>query len=386
MKILHVQRVSGMGGSERHLTGLLPGLAQAGIDVEMCVLGTGEADLFVGQLRSAGVPTSVVPAGPDVNPLAVARIVQAIRRARPHLVHTHLIHGDTHGQLAARVLSVATVSTFHAAPPFYLREPVRTAARAVARLSRRTIAISTHVGRFLVEHRLAPEDRVRVIHYGIHARDWQMTEEERRETRAALGLSDEDLVVGIASRVVPEKGHADLIDAMARARGQLPSSPELKLLVAGNGPLRASLEARAAASLPPGSFRFLGFTADVRSFANSCDVFAFPTTPAIGEGFGMAALEASAAGRPVVGTAVGPIPEVVADGVSGIIVPPGSPRDLADAIVRLATDAGLRRRLGEGGYRRAETMFGFDRMVERTIGVYEEAHSYASRRDGRLPG
>jgi glycosyltransferase involved in cell wall biosynthesis len=382
MKILHVQRVSGMGGSERHLTGLLPGLARAGVDVEMCVLATGDAHLFVEALRAGGVAVTVLPAGPDVNPLAVARLGRVIRRSRPDLVHTHLIHGDTHGQVAARLLSVGSVSTFHAAPPFYLRQPFRAATRAVARLPWMTIAISAHLGRFLTQQGLVPPERVRVVHYGIDAKAWRMTEPDRAAARASWGLEPDDVAVGIASRLVPEKGHADLVEAVATARERV----GMKLLVAGAGPLRPTLEAQATALLPAGTFRFLGFTADVRAFVNACDVFVFPTTPEFGEGFGMAALEASAAGRPVVGTDVGPIPEVVADGESGLIVPPRSPRDLAAALVRLAEDGDLRRRLGEGGTRRAETVFGFDRMVEHTIGVYEEARRYASRHDGRLPG
>ena len=355
-----MQKVSGIGGSERHLATLLPALAQRGVDVHMAVLAAGEggADRFVGQLWSAGVPVTVLPAGPDVNPVAVARMTALIRRLRPDVVHTHLIHAHTHGLAAARLAGtgVAAVTTFHAAHPPFTREPYATASRLVGRVPRRTIAISEHLGRFVVEHRLASPDRVRVIHYGIEAAPWRPP------------APQQEVVVGIASRLVPEKGHADLIAALAtlvRSR--------LRLVVAGEGPLRGALEAQAAESLPAGSYEFRGFVEDIRVFLDECDIFVFPTTPDFGEGFGMAALEASAAGRPVIGTAVGPIPEVVSDGESGLIIPPRSPAALADALHRLATDEALRRRLGEGGARRARELFGVERMVDRTIAVYEEA-------------
>jgi len=359
-----VQKVSGIGGSERHLATLLPALAQRGVDVHMAVLAAGDVDRFLGDLQAAGVPTTVLPAGPDVNPAAVARLARTIGRLRPDIVHTHLIHAHTHGQVAARLLRApAAVTTFHAAHPPFTREPYRTASRLVGRWPRRTIAISEHLGRFVVENRLADPDRLRVVHYGIDAERWRLPDVDGDRG---------EIVVGIASRLVPEKGHADLIDAVALARRRCDG---LQLQVAGDGPLRASLEARARAALPPDAYRFLGFVPDIRVFLNACDVFVFPTTPDFGEGFGMAALEASAAGRPVIGTCVGPIPEVVADGESGVIVPPRSPERLADALVILAQDPDLRRRLGAAGARRAREVFSVERMVDRTMAVYEEAAS-----------
>ena len=100
MKVLHVQKVNGIGGSERHLLELVPRLRARGVDATFCVLTEAGSDEFVGLLETAGVPTHRVPAGPDLNPLLVSRLAAVVRRARPDLVHTHLIHADTHGQLA----------------------------------------------------------------------------------------------------------------------------------------------------------------------------------------------------------------------------------------------------------------------------------------------
>jgi glycosyltransferase involved in cell wall biosynthesis len=371
VKVLHIQRVSGIGGSERHLLTLLPALIARGVDARMCVLATADAHRFIEPLAASGVPVTTIPAGPDVNPVAVARLVRRIRAERPDVVHTHLIHGDTHGQAAARLCSVVGVSSFHGCHPFYERLPYGAVSRLAWRSPRVTIAISEHLRRYLVDRALAPADRVRVIHYGMDVAGWRFSEGDRSRERARLELGPDDVAVAVSSRLVPEKGHADLIDAMAIAiatRGD----DRLRLLVAGDGPLRASLEAQAASVLPPGSYRFLGFVDDIRAFMNGADVFAFPTTPDFGEGFGLAALEASAVGLPIVATSVGPIPEVVADGESGRLVPPRDPAALARVIVELAGDSALRRRLGEGAARRARDVFGLDRMVERTIEVYDE--------------
>ena len=184
-------------------------------------------------LRAAGVDTTVKSAGPDVNPLAVTGLVGEIRRFRPDLVHTHLVHADVHGQLAASVARVVGISSVHGTPEFYGREPYRSAGRMVGRLARRRIAISEYVADFIRRARLAPPDRIRVVPYGIDARLLEGGAESRSDDRAALDLHDSDFAIGIASRLIPGKGHDVLIEAVAAAARE---SSAVKLLVAGDGP------------------------------------------------------------------------------------------------------------------------------------------------------
>ncbi len=105
----------------------------------------------------------------------------------------------------------------------------------------------------------------------------------------------------------------------------------------------------------------------------ACDVLAFPSQPAFGEGFGLAALEGMAAGRPIVATATCSLPEVVASGESGFLIDPESSDELAAALVRLAEDPDLRARMGQEAHRRAREAFSLEAMVNRTIAVYDEA-------------
>jgi len=115
--------------------------------------------------------------------------------------------------------------------------------------------------------------------------------------------------------------------------------------------------------------RFEGFCEDVPRLLGELDLLVLPS---LWEGFGLVLLEAMAAGRPVVASAVGPIPEVVADGETGLLVPPEDPAALADAIVRVLLDADLAARLGGAGRRRVERFFGIERMVAQTDAVYQE--------------
>ena len=369
MRILHLQKVTGIGGSERHLLVLLPALAARGIDVTMGVLVEGERPMgFISAMEEAGVPTIEIDGARDVNPRLFAGVSRAIGDLRPDLVHTHLVHGDVYGQLAAWRRRVPAVSTIHGHIPRLSRRPVRVAQTLAGRLARRTITITNYLADWAVSERITARDKVRVIHYGIDASSWPVADLPSR----APG----ELIVGVASRLVPHKGHHVAISAVAAAR---PRVPGLKLLVAGDGPLREELETQAHAECPEG-IEFLGFVEDVAGFFARCDLLLFPTEPAFGEGFGLAALEAMACGRPVVASDTGPIPEVVADGEGGVLVPPSDVGALSAALVALADDPDHRHAMGRAARRRTEEVFPLEAMVEATIGVYDGVLADARRR------
>jgi glycosyltransferase involved in cell wall biosynthesis len=369
VSVLHIQKTIGLAGSERHLLALLPALAKRGVRVRMCVLAAGSSHQLVTAMQEQGVDVFSIPAGPDLNPVLLARLGREIRRQQPDLVHTHLIHADLHGQLAARALGVPAVSSVHGTHGFYEKEPFRSAARLAGHLARRTIAISDYTGEFVDRVAIAPKERIRVIHYGIDSEQWDMTTNERQEHRQALGLRTDEIAIGIASRLVPDKGHDVAINAFSALVQRIPTA---QLLVAGAGPLQPELEALARRVCPPHRVRFLGYVADMRGFFGACDLVLFPSLPSFGEGFGLAALEAMAAGVPVLASDAGPLPEVVSDGVSGLVLPPGESVAWAEAMVDLATNSARRHQLGEQARRRAQQEFSVEEMADQTIGVYQE--------------
>jgi glycosyltransferase involved in cell wall biosynthesis len=367
LRVLHVQQASGIGGSERHLAMLLPALAEAGVEVRMLVAVAGDGDRFADDLRSRGVEVDTVPAGPDLNPLLVRRIGRAISAWEPDLVHTHLVHADLHGQPAARNHGVPAVSSVHDTLAALSRRPLRTLAARTGRLPRVTIAISREVRRYVESVGIRPPGSVRVVHYGIDAGAWAADDEQRESSRADLGMEPGEVVVAATSRLIPGKGHADLIEGFALAHAR---APQLRLVIAGSGPLREELEHLAAGNE---NVTFLGFQDDVRPLVQAADVMAFPTLPALGEGFGLTALEAMAAGRPVVATSVGAIPEVVEHEETGLLVAPHDSAALADALVRLAEAPTERSAMGRAGAERAAEAFSLTSLLHGTLAVYSEA-------------
>jgi glycosyltransferase involved in cell wall biosynthesis len=184
-------------------------------------------------------------------------------------------------------------------------------------------------------------------------------------------------VVAIVASLHERKGHAVLLDALAllAARGVEPLC-----LAAGTGPEGDALQDRARSLGITGSVRWLGQVADVRPVLAAADVVVMPS---LAEGLGVAAIEAMAAGRPVVASAVGGLPELITDDVQGLLVPPRDAGALATALERCLADPALRARLGAAGESRAAA-FSTAAMARGTVSVYERA--LASRRAGRRDG
>ena len=160
-----------------------------------------------------------------------------------------------------------------------------------------------------------------------------------------------------------------LLRAFAQARLQVPS---LELDIAGRGPLEPALRALAKELGLEGAVRFLGHVAPIQRAIEGATVV---VVPSMGEGFGMVALEAMERARPVVAAEIGGLGELVEDGVTGYLVPPGEAEQLADAIVRLASDPGRAAELGQAGRRRALEEFLQERCTDRTEALYRRALS-----------
>jgi glycosyltransferase involved in cell wall biosynthesis len=350
VRVLHVHRIAGIGGSERHLLTLLPALAAQG--VEPSFVGVLDADgggPFYAELRRSGIPfTSVSPVG----------LPRAVARAAPDLVHTHLVHADVFGAFAAGRRPL--VSTKHNDDPFRVG-PFRFVERALARRAAALIAITEALARFQVERVGLPREKLTVVRYGLDAPPLAWSADAApdvpREARVLLGLG----------RLVPQKGWDVALRAFATLRRR---HPEALLAILGEGPERERLE-RLRDDLGLGHTVALpGRTGDVAAWLERADLLVHP---ARWEGFGLVLLEAMLASRPVVASGVSAIPEIVVDGETGLLVPPDDAGALAAAVDRLLAEPELGRRLGAAGRARARSEFSVARMAAATAAVYRRS-------------
>ncbi len=367
MRVAHIAKVAGISGSENHLLLLLPALRARGHDVRLVMLHEGEpgAEELAVRLEQADVPVERLRMRAAVDPIVLGQLVRSLRRARPDIAHTHLVHADFHGLPAGSLARVPVlVSTKHGFNPFRGGRTFAAADRAVARLADVHVAISAGLARYLEEHEGFDATGFEVVHYGIEA-----------APPAPPPPSEPRLVV--VGRLIPIKGHAVLLEAFARAREKVPG---LSLSVAGDGPLDQELRATARRLELADAVSFLGRVSPV---APAFEEAAIVVVPSLGEGFGMVALEAMERGRAVIASDVGGLPEIVEDGTTGLLVPPADAGALAHAIVELAPDAARAAELGSAGRKRALAAFSQDRCTDRIEELYRTALETGARRRSR---
>jgi glycosyltransferase involved in cell wall biosynthesis len=171
-------------------------------------------------------------------------------------------------------------------------------------------------------------------------------------------------VVAVIGRLEPQKGHRVLFDALPRVRAEI---ADLRVVVVGEGTLRPALERQVTRLGLETCVEFVGYQADIGPWLGAADVTVLPS---FYEGLPLVAIESLAAGRPMVASAVDGVPEVVVDGETGLTVPPGEPGLLADALIRMLADQGLRERLGETGRRLVRERFTKERQLRSTAQLY----------------
>ena len=356
--ILHVQKVAGISGSEAHLLSLLPALRERGWDVRMLMLHEDEPGAwdFARALEARGVPIDAIRVRADVDPIAFVQLVGYLLRMRPEILHTHLVHAEWYALLAGAAARVPLrFTTKHGFNEFRETPYFGVADRAVASLAHVHIAISRGLARYLAEVEGFDRGSFEIVHYGI---------EPDGEARPYTDTVPRLLCVG---RLIPIKGHIVLLRAFAAARTQV---PDLELELAGRGPLEPALKALALELGIQDAVRFLGHVTPVQQAIERAAVV---VVPSMGEGFGMVALEAMERARPVIAAEIGGLGELVRDAETGLLVPPGEAEPLAEAIVRLAGDLDLARRMGEAGRTRALSRFLQRACTERTELLYEGA-------------
>lgn len=368
MKIVHLITTLGVGGAEKHLLWLGEGQRAAGHEVSVLYLkGEGElGDAF----SAAGIPTQKIPFE-SLGDLwrALGGIRRRLKDLQPDVLHSHLLKADALSALVGHRAGVPVViSSKHNDERALLRRSIGVVHGLLTRRVDRVIALSDHVARFVAQRGHVPRDAITRIYYGVDAAALRASR-TREEVRAELGIDAATKVLVCVGRLAPQKDHPTLL----RALSLLPH--DVVLLVVGGDPFgdgRHRLETLAKTLGVADRARFLGIRHDVPDLLEASDLFVLPS---LWEGLGLVFLEAMAVRLPIVASDVSAIPEVVEDGVSGWLVPPGDPEALAAAIQEGCGNEADRLARGVAGHMRLLERFALPTMVERTLEIYEQALS-----------
>jgi len=364
LRVLFVVPRLGLGGAERHAATLITHLDRERFAPSLVCIGIPGA--LGEELAAAGVPVRALHRSRGRLPLALLDLVRHLHRVRPDVVVLRGRNAEALGRLAAVLAGVPrAVVWVHNNHDLGRRTRLR-------RLADRVLEPATSAYYGVAESQLRyitgglgyPAEKVRIIHNGVDVGRFRVAERDPA-LAAELGIGPDEPVAGTVAVLRPEK---DLATFLRAARLVLDREPRARFLVVGRGPLAGELRALADELGLAGRVVFTGARSDVPALLSLLDVFVLSSYT---EAFPMAVLEAMAAGRPAVCTAVGGVAEAVDDGVTGYLVPPRDPAALAGRIADLLADPGRARSMGAAARARVEAEFTLERSVRRAAEALE---------------
>lgn len=349
--VVHLSWHLDVGGGELFLRDLARELRRRG--VEQHVATVGPAGALAIDLAASGIPVRSFGKTSKLGLMTVARMAAWLMRLRPSIVQTHGEAGLFWGVPAAAIARVPSVSLVYQNYPESW--PKMVASRWLLRWPQRVVTGSHDVERFVRHAFHVPANRVQTIYCGIAPESFARVhrQEPARPTIVTVG------------RLVTRKGHEILIDALSLVRERI---ADAELVIVGDGPCRAALEHAAHAAGIAHAVRFAGTIHPTHAALGQASVFAFPS---LVEPQGLAVLEAFAAGVPVVASRTGGIPEMIVDGVEGLLVEPGDSRALAAALVRMLSDPPFARACTERARLRLQT-FHVAHLTDAYMQIYDD--------------
>ncbi len=348
-------------GATTYFLSVLPRLREQGIALYPCFLGRPHP--AEAQLRAAGV-VPVFLGRMKWDPRALGDITRLIRQHQINLVHAAAMKGIILARLAGRRTGTPVISHFHDEKP--VNAAIGFLQRHTARWSTASIAISASVADFAVNELGADREQIHVLHNGIDPARAQAAEPgAEARIRQELDIPPDAPVVSVIGRLSPEKGQAEFIKTLPDL---LQRTPHTHILIVGEGDERARCQALTTQLGIGHAVHFTGFRSDLADILAATTIVAIPS---ISEGLSYTALEAMAAGRPVIAMAVGGIPEIVHDESTGLLITKGQHAAFPAAIARVLGDVELQRTLIDGGKQLADQL-SVDAHVAKLTEFYAE--------------
>jgi glycosyltransferase involved in cell wall biosynthesis len=360
----------GMGGAENLMVSFLNHFDRTHFETRVCVLGVRQGNPIAGQIEELGYPVDMVPISRLRDATAMPRLLHYLREQEVDILHTQLEHANTLGNLVAALQGIPSVCTLHTFddPPrgtskYWRYQLMWWSLRANCD---RVLAVSEGTRQHHIRVGGLPPDKIVTMYNGIDLTRFARTPADRSRMRSALGIPPDATVLMTVAVLRQPKGIQYMLDALPAV---LESAPDVYYLLVGGGPYEAELKALAAERGVTDRVVFTGMRQDVPDLLAAGDVFVFPT---LGDALPTVLAEAMASRLPIVACEIGGVPEMVEDGVNGLLVPSADAARLAEACIRLAGDPARREEMGRAGYAIAQQRFEVHAQVDNLVNLYFE--------------
>ena len=367
----------GPGGAEQLMPTILKNLKQAGFNIRICALQIRAGNPIASELERLGLPVDLIQIPNLRQPLNLFRILRYLRLHRPQLLHTQLEFADILGTVAAKILGMPSVSTVHTLDVFPEKKSAwgRMKLRwfLLGKLCDRVIAVSEKTRQHYLQSGGLPHDKVITLYNGVDiSRFKNIDANQIAKLKQALHLPLNSKVIITVAVLREPKGIQFMIRALPAI---LEQCPEVHYLIVGDGQHSASLVDLVAALTIKDRVTFAGHRTDIPDLLACCDIFVLPT---LKDALPTVLIEALAAGKPIVASDVGGVPEIIENGVNGLLVSPGNPLKLAEACLKLLKNHELSMQMVLAGSETVRKHFDIDSQIKQLSTLYEELTSNAN--------
>jgi len=350
------------GGSEMYAYKVASGLDRRNYQSFMCALDKGGA--IEPEIAAAGIPRFIMRRRPGIDLALMWRLYRLFRDTRVDVIQTHHFNQLFYSAPGAALMGARIIHTEHSIE-YLRRRKFRLALNLLSRLCHKVVTIGPAGADYLQNKVGIPAHKIEMVRAGVGP--WSYIG-SRSEARKALGLHQHDRVAVIIARLFPEKNHRLLIEAFRAVVQALPSA---RLLIVGDGTEREVIDSAVVDMGLREYVQVLGVRRDVAAVLAASDLFVLSSSR---EALPIAVLEAMAASKPVVATAVGDVPTVVLDHATGRLVPPHDKNALTKAILDVLNDAAAAERMGARGAELVNRSFSLRSMIERHEALFSPEH------------
>ncbi|MGB9735985.1 MAG: glycosyltransferase [bacterium] len=368
IKILYLTTSSKIGGSEQVILAIMENINRDQFDIEVCTLGPrGALHEELDKLKVKNYSLDIVKKNWMHIPIGFYKLYKLLKKENYEILNTWLFHASVAGIFINKFVKIPCVveSRQYADLMYKYNLKIRqTLDRIASHEVDHIIACSDGVKKVLMNYERVEPWKITVIYNGTEINKFKPRNiEQRQQIKEKLKVGDK-IVLTFTAHLRPAKGHQYLLEAISKIKNQYPN---IVLFLIGDGILMNELTTITKQLDIENNVRFWGYRADIPNFLSATDIYVHPS---VEEGFGIAIIEAMAAGLPVIATNVGGIPEIITNGVNGILVPPENPQALADAIVELIEHPDRRKILSEKARQYVELTFNNQTMTKEYAEIY----------------